>query len=77
MTYKPQYGIAVDQFGTRFRFGKNCRKDLSDQIPGKISIMYIDYRKDGDPKGTFPRTRRAGYVMGEHWLSVFVPYKEG
>lgn len=65
---RAQYGIALDQHGNVFRFGKHCRKDLSEQIPGRVSIMYRD-KLDG------PVTR-IGYVVGQHWLQVYVPVEE-
>lgn len=59
------YGVAIDQYGNRFYFGKHCRKDLSEQIPGKVRKMYRD--KKAGP------SVQVGYVIGEHWLTVFAP----
>lgn len=53
----------LDQYGNKF-WARN-RKELTQQIPGKVSIMYVD-KKDG-------RTVKSGYVIGQHWLSCFEP----
>jgi hypothetical protein len=65
---KAQYGVAIDQHGNKFYFGKHCRKDLSEQIPGRVSKMYID-TKSGN-------TSHTGYVIGTHWLTVYAPIRE-
>jgi hypothetical protein len=58
--------LYIDQFNNRF-FART-RKDLSEQIPGKVSIMYID-KKNGT-------TVRIGYVIGQHWLECYVPFEQ-
>jgi len=63
-----KHGVAIDQYGNRFRFGKYCRRDLADQIPGKVSKMYRD-KKDGTVVQT-------GYVIGQHWLTIYAPVEE-
>ena len=64
---KTRYGVAVDQFGGNWYFGKHCRKDLSEQIPGRIGKMYID---------TSAGTKHIGYVIGKLWLTVYAPVRE-
>ena len=58
--------LYIDQFGNRFFAG--TRKELSEQIPGKVSPMYID-KKDGT-------TVRVGYVIGQHCLRCYVPLEQ-
>jgi hypothetical protein len=53
----------LDQYGNRFWAAG--RKELQEQIPGKVSIMYRD-KPDG-------RVVRCGYVIGQHWLTEFAP----
>lgn len=55
--------LYLDQFGNKFIAA--TREELSKQIPGRVSPMYHD-KKDGS-------TVRVGYVIGEHWLTEFVP----
>jgi hypothetical protein len=55
--------LFVDQYGNRFY--ARTRKELKAQIPGRVSIMYID-KMDG-------RVVRCGYVIGQHWLTEYAP----
>jgi hypothetical protein len=65
---KAQYGVAIDQYGQRWYFGKYCRKDLAEQIPGSVRKMYVD-KKDG-------QIFQTGYVIGGHWLTVYASGEE-
>lgn len=55
--------LYVDQYGNRFYAG--TLKELKEQVTGRVSIMYVD-TKDG-------KTMRTGYVIGQHWLTEYVP----
>lgn len=58
--------LYLDQYGNRF-YAKT-RKELQQQIANghsRVSIMYCDL-KDGS-------TVKTGYVIGEHWLTAFIP----
>jgi hypothetical protein len=60
--------LYVDQYGNRF-YAATVR-ELRKQIGGggsRVSRMYVD-KTDG-------RTVAVGYVIGQHWLSAFVPYE--
>lgn len=52
-----------DQYGNTF-FASTL-KELKTQIRGRVSIMYVD-SKEG-------KTMRLGYVIGQHWLTEYVP----
>ncbi len=58
--------LYLDQCGNRF-FAKTLR-ELCQQVPGKVSIMYRD-KSDGP-------TVRVGYVIGQHWLTCYVPMEK-
>lgn len=73
---KAQYGVAIDQYGNLWYFGKHCRKDLSDQIPGKVSKMYIDSTERRRTNKSDLKTYHIGYIIGGLWLTVFVPARE-
>lgn len=55
--------LYIDQYGNRFY--ASTRKELKAQIPGKVSLMYVD-KANGDVMIT-------GYVIGAHWLTEYVP----
>jgi hypothetical protein len=58
--------LFLDQYGNRFY--ARTLKELRIQIGGggsRVSTMYVD-RPNGDVVCT-------GYVIGEHWLTAFVP----
>jgi hypothetical protein len=60
----PQYGVAIDQWGGRYYFGRHARKDLLEQLHAtKASKMYQD-KKNGPPV-------QVGYVIRGHWLTLF------
>lgn len=68
MTTRPKYGVAIDQYGNRFRFGKHARRDLMEQLGRKsASKMYQD-KKDG-------RSVHVGYVIAGHWLTLYIPFE--
>ena len=54
--------LFIDQYGGIW-WGRT-RRDLKEQIPGRVSIMYEDY-KDG--------VYRVGYVIGRLWLKEYAP----
>ena len=53
--------LYIDQWGNKFY--ASTRKQLKEQIPGRVSKMYVD-KKDGYAK-------HIGYVVGKHWLTAF------
>ena len=55
--------LYVNQYGNQF--GAATIKELRQTLPGRCSKMYQD-RKDGG-------TIHVGYVIGRHWLTMFVP----
>ena len=55
--------LYIDQYGNKF--WARTRKELSQQIPGKVSLMYVTKKDE--------RTVRTGYVIGQHWLSAIIP----
>lgn len=56
--------LYIDQHGSKF--WANLVKSLVEQIGGgRVSKMLRD-KQDG-------RTVHTGYVIGQHWLSAFVP----
>jgi hypothetical protein len=55
--------LYLDQYGNAF--WARTLKELKEQIPGRVSIMYCD-KKDGS-------TVRQGYVIGQHWLQAYQP----
>lgn len=57
--------LYVDQYGNRF-YAKTL-KALREQLPGRVSKMYCD-KKDGSIVCT-------GYVIGQHWLTCYVPFE--
>lgn len=59
--------LYIDQYGNRFY--ARTLKELRQQIPGRCSRMFVD-SKDG--KKVF----HVGYVIGQHWLTMFVPYSK-
>jgi hypothetical protein len=46
-------------------FYARTRKELHDQIPGKVQLMYCDNKN-----GT---VSKVGYVIGYHWLTKYSP----
>jgi len=58
--------LYIDQYSNVFR--ARTRKALSEQIPGRVSLMYTD-KRDG-------RTVRSGYVIGQHWLTEYIPNEQ-
>lgn len=58
--------LYLDQWGQRF-YAKTV-KELQEQVRGKVSKMYID-GKDG-------KTYHTGYVVGQHWMTAFVPMRK-
>ncbi len=58
--------LYLDQYGNRFY--ARTLKELKSQLSGKVSIMYRD-KKDGP-------TVRAGYVIGQHWLTAYVSLEQ-
>lgn len=58
--------LYLDQWGQRF-YAKTV-KELQEQVGGKVSKMYID-GKDG-------KTYHTGYVVGQHWMTAFVPMRK-
>lgn len=58
-----QFRLYIDQYGNRF--GAKSVRELRKTIRGRCSKMYVD-RKDGT-------TVHVGYVIGQHWLSMFAP----
>ena len=59
----PKRYLFVSQWGDRFYAAS--RKELKEQVPGKVSIMYRD-KKDGS-------SVRCGYVIGNLWLTQYEP----
>lgn len=57
--------LYIDQYGNKF--WARTLKELRAQISGPCSKMYVD-KKDGS-------TVHCGYVIGEHWLTAFVPWE--
>jgi hypothetical protein len=63
---KPRYGVAIDQYGNVYHYGKHARRDLMEQIGRKrASKMYRD-KKNG-------ATFHVGYIIGPHWLTLYAP----
>lgn len=58
--------LYIDQYGNKF--WARTLKELRAQIPGRCSKMYVD-KKDGS-------TVHTGYVIGQHWLTAFVPWEQ-
>jgi hypothetical protein len=60
--------IYIDQFGSKY-FCYNV-KDLKEvhYLSGKVSKMFVD-SKDG-------KTYHVGYVVGQHWLDAYVPFRK-
>lgn len=61
-----QRKLYIDQYGNRF--WACTLKELRSQIGGggsRVSTMYRD-KKNGPPV-------RIGYVIGQHWLTAYVP----
>jgi hypothetical protein len=60
--------LYIDQYGSKYA----CQyvKDLKrvHYLEGKISRMYVD-GKDG-------KSYHVGYVVGEHWLRAYIPFRE-
>jgi len=63
-----KYVLFIDQYG--YKYPCNYIKDLKDvhYLSGKISKMYVD-GKDG-------KTYHVGYVIGQHWLTAYKPYRK-
>lgn len=55
--------LYLDQWGNKF--WARTVKELREQIPGRVSKMYVD-KKDGS-------IAHVGYVIGEHWLTAYCP----
>lgn len=55
--------LFVDQYGDKF--GATTVRELRAKVGGRCSKMYVD-RRDGT-------TVHVGYVIGEHWLTMFAP----
>ena len=55
--------LYLDQWGNKF--WARTVKELREQIPGRVSKMYVD-KKDGS-------IAHVGYVIGEHWLTAYAP----
>jgi hypothetical protein len=56
--------LYIDQYGSPF--WARTIKELRHAVGGgRVSEMYVD-KMDG-------RTVHCGYVVGEHWLSAYVP----
>ena len=53
--------LFIDQYGNKY--WASTVKELREQIPGRCSKMYVD-KTDG-------RTMHVGYVIGQHWLTMF------
>jgi hypothetical protein len=58
--------LFLDQYGQRWY--ANTVRDLRRQIPGKVSIMYLD-KRDGS-------VIRCGYVVGKLWLAEYAPVEK-
>jgi hypothetical protein len=58
--------LYLDQYGNRFY--ARTLKQLKAQISGRVSIMYRD-QMDG-------LTVRAGYVIGQHWLTAYIAFEQ-
>ena len=56
--------LFISQYGDKF-YAKTV-KELREQIPGRCSKMYIDR---GD------EMYHVGYVIGNLWLSMYIPYE--
>ena len=60
--------LYIDQYGSKYA----CQyvKDLKrvHYLTGEISKMYVD-GKDG-------KRYHVGYVVGQHWLRAYTPFKE-
>lgn len=54
--------LFIDQYGNRFYCA--TIKQLKEQLPGKVSKMYVD--RDG-------QSFHIGYVIGHHWLTEYAP----
>jgi hypothetical protein len=63
---KGTFMLYIDQYGRRW--GAKTLRGLKKQVgSGKVSKMYCD-TKDGTIYHT-------GYVIGQLWLTAYVPYK--
>jgi hypothetical protein len=60
-----QMMLYLDQRGNPF-WAKTL-KELREQVKGAVSKMYVD-KKDGS-------TKHVGYVIGDHWLTAYIPYE--
>lgn len=61
--------LYIDQYGSKFY--ASTLKELRRQVStggNRVSIMYVD--------GTDGKTYRVGYVIGQHWLTAYVPQYE-
>lgn len=61
--------LFISQYGEKFY--ANTVKELRSQINmggSRVSKMYVD-TKDG-------RTKHVGYVIGDRWLDMFIPYEK-
>lgn len=58
---KPFIAFFMDQYGNRFTACN--RKELTAQIPGHVSKLYVD-KVDGT-------TAHVGYVVGQHWCTAY------
>lgn len=52
--------LYIDQYGNHF--WAKTRKELSEQIKGKVSLMYQDGADN---------VYKIGYVIGQHWLTCY------
>lgn len=58
--------LYIDQYHNIF--WARTRAELSRQIPGRVSKMYVD-KKDGS-------VSHVGYIIGQHWLTAYRPYEK-
>jgi hypothetical protein len=60
--------LYIDQYGQKYfcRYVKELK--TKHYLSGKISKMYVD-SKDGN-------CYHKGYVIGKHWLTAYIPYKQ-
>ena len=56
------FRLWLDQYGNRFT--SRTLKELRQQISGRCAKMYVD--RNG-------RSVHVGYVIGQHWLSMYAP----
>ncbi len=61
MKEKKQRDAYIDQHNNVFY--ARSRKELNEQLPGKVQLMYCD-KKDGT-------VLKIGYVIGHHWLTKY------